>query len=468
MHGKDIDMARRVAEKVARAGGSTYFVGGFVRDQLMGRENKDVDIEVHGVSPETLEGILDSLGERTQMGASFGILGLRHYDLDIAMPRQEKATGRGHKDFQVYVDPFIGPRNAALRRDFTINALMQDVLTGEILDFFGGQRDLEKRLIRHVNDETFQEDPLRVLRGAQFAARFDFQIAAETIALSQTMALDALSHERIMGELEKALLKAEKPSVFFWEMRKMKQLSFWFPEAERLIGVPQDALHHPEGDVWNHTMLTLDEAAALRNEAHKPLWFMLSALCHDFGKPDTTEIKPDGRIHAYRHESAGVKIAHRFLSRITTETELRRYVLNMVEMHMEPGKKIRDGSKRKSFMHMFDEARDPDDLLLLSRADHLARRDPENGEARQLLLDQYRETDEQLHALLEDYRALMAQPAVRGQDLIDAGIRPGPVFTEALAYAHKLRLAGIDRDSALQQTLGMLRKLENTEDDHND
>ena len=145
----DLAAAREIAARVADAGGRAYFVGGCVRDQLLQREIKDIDIEVHGVSAETLAEILDSVGERTEMGASFGIFGLKHTGLDIAMPRRERSTGRGHKDFAVSVDPFIGPEKAAERRDFTVNALMQDVLTGEILDFFGGREDLARKRIRH-------------------------------------------------------------------------------------------------------------------------------------------------------------------------------------------------------------------------------------------------------------------------------------------------------------------------------
>ena len=251
---KNLEMAKKIASEVERAGGRAYFVGGCVRDALLGRENKDIDIEVHRVPVETLEGILDALGERISMGASFGVLGLRHYDLDIAMPRAETATGFGHKDFAVSVDPFLGEEKAASRRDFTINALMRDVLTGEILDFFDGRGDLARGLIRHVNDRSFGEDPLRVFRGAQFAARFGFEVAPETRALCVTMRVDALAGERVMGELEKALLKAAAPSVFFEELRAMRQLHVWFPELEPLIDLPQPPQHHPEGDVWTHTM----------------------------------------------------------------------------------------------------------------------------------------------------------------------------------------------------------------------
>lgn len=462
MRNRDLEMAGRVAAKVAQAGGRTFFVGGYVRDQLLGRENKDIDIEVHGIPVDTLSAILDSLGERTEMGASFGIMGLRHCDLDIAMPRREKATGRGHKDFAVSVDPFIGPRGAAIRRDFTINALMQDVLTGEILDFFGGRADLEKGVIRHVNDETFQEDPLRVLRGAQFSARFKFSIAPETAALSQSMRLDALSNERVMGETEKALLKADAPAVFFEALRGMRQLNTWFPEMAALIGVPQSPRHHPEGDVWTHTMQVVNEAAALRPQAARPLWFMLSALCHDLGKPQTTE-EIGGQLHAYGHERAGVPVAEAFLRRLTSETGLIRYVLSMVLLHMEPGQKVKQHSGEKSFMRMFDQSVSPDDLLLLAKADHLGRQPAADPDARMRLSASWAPSEEALSALLKTYREYMARPGVRGQDLVDAGLAPGPLFAQALQYAHKLRLAGVDRESALRQTLSYARALEKKE-----
>jgi tRNA nucleotidyltransferase (CCA-adding enzyme) len=211
-HLEDRQMAMQIARLAAAHGGHTYYVGGFVRDALLGKENKDVDIEVHGITPHCLEEILDSLGQRMAIGESFGIFGLKGYSLDIAMPRKEEARGQGHRDFDVFVDPFLGTNGAARRRDFTVNALMMDVLTGEIVDPYGGQEDLKAGVLRHVCDETFPEDPLRVLRGAQFAARFGFIMAPETIELCSRMDLSTLPKERILMELEKALLKAERPS----------------------------------------------------------------------------------------------------------------------------------------------------------------------------------------------------------------------------------------------------------------
>ena len=452
---RDLELAKRLAEAVGRAGGRVYYVGGWVRDRLLGRENKDIDLEVHGVTPEALTAILETLGEPVTKGASFGVMGLRHSELDIAMPRSERATGRGHKDFAVFVDPFLGEEKAAMRRDFTINAMMENVLTGEVLDFFGGLEDLAAGRIRHVNDESFAEDPLRVFRAAQFAARFRFVIAEETRALSAGMDVAALAGERVMGELEKALLKAERPSIFFEELRRMGQLSRWFPEAEALIGVPQPPRHHPEGDVWRHTMQVLDEAAALREEAKEPLWLLLTALCHDFGKAVTTE-EIGGKLHAYGHETEGLALVKAFVTRLTGETKLRQYVLNLTELHMRPNMMAAQGAKAKGFMALFDRAVCPEDLLLLAKADFLGR---QGGEAaREALAAEYEPTEQALREMLALYRERMAQPGLQGRDLIEAGIAPGPVFHEALEYAHKLQLAGLGRDEQLRQTLGYIRK----------
>ena len=177
---KDRNMAKKLAEEVKKHGGTAYYVGGYVRDHLLRLENKDIDIEIHGVDVSVLKEILDSLGERVSMGESFGIFALKGYGLDIALPRKEKAVGKGHRDFETFTDPMIGTLEAAKRRDFTVNALMMDVLTGEIVDHFGGREDLTHGILRHVSSETFPEDALRVLRGAQFAARFHCAVAPET------------------------------------------------------------------------------------------------------------------------------------------------------------------------------------------------------------------------------------------------------------------------------------------------
>ena len=447
-HLEDQKMARQIAALVAAQGGRTFYVGGFVRDALIHKENKDVDIEVHGVSPKCLEEILDSLGQRMTIGESFGIFGLKGYDLDIAMPRKEEARGQGHKDFDIFVDPFIGTEAAARRRDFTFNALMQVVLTGEIVDHFGGVEDLQNGILRHVNDQSFAEDPLRVLRAGQFAARFGFRAAEETVALCRQMDLRHLPRERIEGELKKALLKAEKPSIFFEVLRQMEQLDHWFPELKALIGVQQNPVYHSEGDVWTHTMMVIDEAAKLRHRAANPYWFMLSAVTHDFGKAVCTEEK-NGVLHAYLHEVKGLPLAEAFLRRITGEVKLIEYVLNLTEYHMKPNTVAGARSAVKVTTRMFDQSVDPEGLICLALADDRGR------------ITQAPATDHEVFLMerLAVFQELMSRPYVMGRDLVEAGLKPGVEFTEILQHAHKLRLAGVPKESALKQTLAFARKL---------
>ena len=446
---RDRQMALEVARRVAEKGGRSFYVGGLVRDALLGQENKDIDIEVHGVSPQELKDILDSLGQRMTIGESFGIFGLKGYSLDVAMPRKEEARGSGHKDFEIFVDPFIGTFAAARRRDFTVNALMQDVLTGEIVDHFGGRQDLQQGILRHVGDDSFAEDPLRVLRGAQFAARFEFSVAEETVELCRGMDLRHLPRERIEGELKKALLKAERPSIFFTVLRQMHQLEHWFPELAALIGVPQNPTFHAEGDVWNHTMMVLDEAAKLRERTQNPYWFMLAALTHDFGKAVCTE-EINGVIHAYEHEKLGLPLAENCLRRLTGETKLHRYVLNLVELHMKPNTVAEAKSAPKVTTRMFDRAVDPEALVCIALADDLGRIAQKPTGIHDAFLRQR----------LAEFRALMARPYVMGRDLIEAGLKPDETFTQILEYAHKLRLAGVEKESALKQVLGFARTVQ--------
>ncbi len=443
---------KRIAQEVKNAGGRTFYVGGFVRDRLLGIDNKDVDIEVHGINPDALLSILKTIGEPLTYGKSFGVFGLKGESIDIAMPRREHATGRGHKDFKIDVDPFIGTRAAAQRRDFTINSMMEDVLSGELVDQFGGRCDLDAGVIRHIDAEAFIEDPLRVLRGAQFAARFGFIIAPDTIELCRGIDLSALSSERVEEELKKALLKADRPSVFFESLRAMDQLDVWFPELKKTIGLEQDPVFHPEGDVWTHTMEVVDRAAAFRGRVSDPFSFMLLALTHDLGKIVTTEIK-NGRIHAYEHETKGMPLVESFVSRLTGEKTVKDYVYNMVPLHMRPNVAAFSKPVMKSTNRLFDAAAAPEDLIWFAEADKpVISGTVEFSGDREFLLER-----------LELYKETMAKPHVMGRDLIDAGLEPGEDFADILEYAHKLRLAGIEKESALKQALTYARKMRKKE-----
>jgi len=430
-HEENLEMAMRIAERSAGEGGRAYFTGGFVRDLLRGEENKDIDIEVHQLVPARLEQILDSLGTRISIGESFGVYNLKGYSMDISMPRKEENRGRGHKDFDVCVDPWIGTFKASLRRDFTVNAMMQDMLTGEFVDHFNGREDLKNRIIRHVDPDTFVEDPLRVLRAAQFAARMEFQVAPETVELCRRMDLSALPRERILGELEKALLKARRPSVFFTVLREMDQLSLWFRELSLL-----------ETPLWECTMRRLDAAAQYRNRAKDPLGFMLAALVCDI----SDENLPD----EYRKElhTDGLRPADRFLQRLTNEKTALDCAGTLSACRIPAADPPEETATVEETNSLFDRVTDPEALLLLFRADRAA----ECGNTEESGAPDF------LSRRLSVYHETMDRPGIMGRDLVAAGLKPGKQFTAWLNYAHRLHLAGVDREEALRRILEAAEK----------
>ncbi|MDR2658164.1 MAG: HD domain-containing protein [Oscillospiraceae bacterium] len=435
-----------LALEISCAGGRAYFAGGRVRDALRGAgDSVDVDLEVYGIAPEFLREILGRHGAVNTVGKSFGVLRLDGYGLEVSMPRRERATGVGHKDFDISVDPWMPHAEACARRDFTVNAMLCDALSGEVVDPFGGRGDIAGRTLRHVRADTFIEDPLRVYRAAQFAARFGYSVAPETLQLCSAMDLTVLSKERVFAELTKALTLADKPSVFFNTLAEMNQLDAHFPEAARMRGVPQDPRHHPEGDVWVHTMRVLDEAARLRDQANKPLFFMLAALCHDLGKPDCTVVRDEAerRISAVGHEDVGVDRTREQLQRLTNQNALIEYVLNMVQMHMRPNRLAHSRSPFKKTRAMFDKSANPNDLILLSKADVLITSQAAHAD----------ELESFLYERLDDYRKRMREPMLTGLDLIAAGFAPGPEFSELMARARLFHFAGLSPENALRQLL---------------
>jgi tRNA nucleotidyltransferase (CCA-adding enzyme) len=302
--------------------------------------------------------------------------------------------------------------------------MMQNVLTGEIIDHFGGKGDLKAGIIRHVNDESFSEDPLRVLRAAQFASRFEFSVARETVDLCREMDISTLAKERVMGELEKALMKANRPSIFFETLREMNQLSVWFSEIENLIGVEQNPRYHAEGDVWVHTMMVLDASVGYKSYASNELGFMLSALTHDFGKAICTE-RINGVLHSYLHEIKGLPLAKDFIERLTNERILQKYILNMTELHMKPNTMAAMGAKIKSTNKLFYEAKDPEALIALARADGLGKE----------AMREYVSYDDFFEERLSIFRDYMSRPYVTGKDLTEAGLVPSRNFSEILSFA---------------------------------
>ena len=445
---QDLALARQIAQGVGELGGRAMFVGGYVRDSLLGLPCKDIDVEVYGLTPQALWTLLSGLGNVRRRGESFGVYALEHSDIDVAMPRRERRTGERHTDFEVDVDPFMSFENASARRDFTINAMLKDVLTGELIDLWGGQKDLAAGVIRHVRDATFPEDALRVFRAAQFAARLNASIAPETLALCTKMDVTGLSMERVFGEMEKALLKAAKPSVFFRTLKEMDHLREFFPELEACVGVPQNPVFHPEGDVFEHTMLVVDSAAALRDRARWPLGFMVAALLHDLGKVLATARQPDGRITAYGHEVQGLPLCEQQLRRLTNHTKLIEYARNMMWLHMRPNMMARAKSHKKKTRALFDESVCPEDLILLSRADASGKLDAPYDESYEAFLQER----------LTDYRQVMTRPMVTGKDLAAAGLAPGPDYSRWLARARQLHFGGQEKPAALRQVLKEARR----------
>ncbi|NOT47575.1 MAG: HD domain-containing protein [Acidobacteria bacterium] len=435
----------RLSQLALEARGRAMLVGGCVRDELMGVEPKDWDVEVYGVAPEKLREILDSFGEVNVVGEAFTVYKVGS-DLDVSLPRRERKVGSGHRGFVVEGDPDMSFEEACSRRDFTVNAILKDPLTGEIVDPFNGRGDIEKKILRHVSSETFAEDSLRVLRAAQFAARFDFDIAPETVELCKTIDVTDLPKERIWGELEKLLLKAEKPSIglkWLYDLGVVDQL---FPEMKSLVGVPQEPEWHPEGDVDVHTLMVADEARKLVDDLpyEKQVTVMLGAVCHDFGKPPTT-VFMDGRWRSHSHDEAGVEPTLSFLDTLGIYTlhgyDARNQIVQLVRYHLKPGEyyksksPVGDGAFRRLARKV-----EPDLLYRVAKADSLGR-NPDwlpkekwfGSEAQEWFIEKVRELQIERKA---------PEPILMGRHLIELGLSPSPQFKKILDAIYEMQLDG--------------------------
>ena len=246
---------KEIIEDIFKEGGIVYYVGGFVRDEFLNKKSKDIDLEIHNIEPIKLKAILSKFGEVEEVGASFGILMIKGLDIDFSMPRRERNTGNTHTSFEVEVNPFLGTYEASRRRDFTFNALMQNCKTGEITDHFGGINDINNKLIRHIDDEKFIEDPLRVLRACQFSSRFSFQISDETKYLCSKIDITSLPKKRIFDEFEKACTKGNL-GVFLRELKSINQCHYHFGiiDEDSLIRI---------SEISSKNKLTVEEGIAL-------------------------------------------------------------------------------------------------------------------------------------------------------------------------------------------------------------
>jgi tRNA nucleotidyltransferase (CCA-adding enzyme) len=431
------DIALTIARSVRDAGGRAFIVGGWVRDRLIGRESKDVDIEVFGVPADRLRGLLERMGRVDTVGESFTVYKVE--DVDVSLPRRESKSGRGHKGFEVIGDPDLSPAEAARRRDFTINAISLDPLTEEIVDPFGGATDLQARVLRAVDPTTFVDDSLRVLRALQFAARFELTVDDQTKQIAGRVALDDLPSERIWGEIEKLLLQAARPSIGFALGLELGVVDRLFPELQALVGCPQEPEWHPEGDVWVHTLMVIDEARRRIDDLTRgpSVAIMLGAVCHDLGKPATTAAI-DGRIRSMGHEEAGVAPATSLLDRLNVQTidgyDVRRAVLGLVAHHLKPSAfrksttPVSDGAFRRLAQKV--------DLALLAR---FARADchGRTGHFDCSAMDWF---EERARALGVEHQP--PAPLVLGRHLLALGVLPGPRVGEILKAIYERQLDG--------------------------
>jgi tRNA nucleotidyltransferase (CCA-adding enzyme) len=448
-----LDIARPLAEAVAREGGRALLVGGYVRDRLLGIEASELDLEIFGLSFEQLERLLSTFGEVIHVGKAFGVFRVKGLDIDFSLPRRDSKVRPGHTGFDVVYDPHMTFTEAARRRDLTMNSIGLDPLTLEYLDPHGGRKDLREKRLRATDPAHFPEDPLRGLRVAGFAARFDMRPDEELKKLCAGLDLSELSAERIFYELEKLLLRSEKPSIGFELLRETKLLRF-FPEIQDLVGVPQEPEWHPEGDVWIHTMMVVDEAAKLRTgKADEDLALMFGSLAHDFGKPSTTRVI-GGRITSYEHDAKGVPIAAAFLERLRAPNELTKKVEALVRHHLAPALFQKNGATAKGYRRL---ARDlaaagvtPDLLLRVATADHLGRTTDDAFARRFPAGEHFRTMMESLDLVHEP-----PKDVVLGRHLIARGLSPGPEFGRILAECRDIQdeTGWTDPDKILNRVL---------------
>lgn len=435
------ELARLLADvpELARA----FLVGGCVRDGVLGHSVKDFDLEVFGVSYASLAKALSRRGRVDLVGRSFGVVKLTTGSglaYDFAIPRRDRKVALGHKGFEVEFDESITPQEAASRRDFTINALMFDPRRGELLDFFGGLADLNAGVLRHTS-LAFVEDPLRVLRGMQFASRFNLRAAPETVALCRSIkaGFGELAVERVGEEWLKWAAKSTVPSVGLRFLADTEWLEH-FPEIAALRGTPQDPEWHPEGDVFTHTAHCCDALVKLPEwqaaDEHSRIAWMLAVLAHDFGKPSAThEALRDGRMRIVSpgHEQDGVEPALKFLERIHAPHAIRDRVPPLVANHLAHMQQVTDRGVRRLAKRL-----EPETILglcVVVTADHSGRppKPPCVPEGAKALLAKAEELRLQISA---------PKPILQGRHLIAAGMKPGKEFKAILDAAFEAQLEG--------------------------
>lgn len=428
----------RLSRLCRKAGGRAWVVGGAVRDALLHLPVTDLDVEIHGIAAGDLEELLARHFDLDAVGRAFGVLKLRGLPFDVSLPRTESKSGLGHRGFLVRSDPYLGLDAAARRRDFTINAIACDPLTGELADPLGGRTDLQERRLRHCSP-AFAEDPLRVLRGMQFAARFDLEPDPDTVALCSTIEPEGLPRERIWHEWRKLLLRGRTPSRGLKFLRDTGWLRY-YPPLAALVGLPQDPIHHPEGDVYTHTGLCLDAFAARRTgEETEDLVVGLAVLCHDMGKPLVQRREPDGRIRTPGHGAQAEQLVKDFLAELTGQPDLVAAVLPLVLYHGQPVQLFRQQAGEGAIRRLATAVGRIDRLLRVARADQEGRAAASQSEHPALAW---------LAESAARLKVMDAQPRplIMGRHLRRRGLKSGPRYGQILRACYEAQLDGVFTD----------------------
>ncbi len=422
-----------IYEAVRAAGGRALLTGGCVRNAALGLPATDLDIEIYGIPPDRLTAILSARFIMDLVGHAFGVLKIHGLPIDVSIPRRESKTGVGHRGFETLSDPFMTLEDAASRRDFTMNAMAFDPASGDLLDPYGGLRDLDARVLRHTS-EKFVEDPLRVLRGMQFAARFDLTVAPETVALCRTLTPEHLARERVFEEWRKLLLLGVRPSRGLTFLREAGWLPY-FPELQALIGCAQEPDWHPEGDVWIHTLHCLDAFATERlGQGLEDLVVGLAVLCHDLGKPAKTALE-DGKIRSKGHDTAGEAPTRLFLGRMTNQQNLVEEVVPLVLTHLRPRELYEARAGDSAVRRLALRVGRIDRLVRLARADQMGRPP--------LVFDGFPAGDWLLaRSRALDIERAAPKPVVLGRHLLALGLTPGPKVGSILKTCYDAQIDG--------------------------
>lgn len=420
-----------------------FLVGGCVRDQLLGIRNKDFDIEVFGVSYGDLSAALARWGRTDTVGRSFGVVKLTAEEgktYDFTIPRRDSKVAPGHKGFDIEFDPDISPMEASARRDFTINSMMYDPRKKCIIDFHGGRQDLEQRILRHTSS-AFSEDPLRVLRGMQFAGRFGLSATPETIRICKDINLgyNELAVERVREEWFKWAAQSTLPSAGL-KFLEETQWARHFPEVHALLNIPQDPEWHPEGDVFTHTCLVCDALSNMHQwktaDDRSRITMMFAALAHDFGKPQTT-IKgmKNGRLRITSpgHSEVGGPLAEQFLNRINVPHDIIQRVIPLVLNHLAHLQSPTDHMIRRLSRRLAPE--NIQDLCLVMAADSLGR--PPQVAAIPASIEQLERKAREL-----ELHNQVPRPILLGRHLLPLGIIPGPSMGKMLEAAFEAQING--------------------------